>query len=406
MKLDSIKSGVCSLLLILYITLLYFENWTPALFSSFLLTSKVQLIFVMVTLLCEYNQIVKILKKYSYLLTPLLIYCLYFFIVNLYSAFIWDMSELINLTFISNVLTLICSLLVIYNNPRILLSLAILNVIVVDLIYVCAQMGIGITLETEFIAGVNRLWIFGLNPNGLALYAVVSGICCVFALLQNIAWYKKLFFLISMIAVVLLIIMCGSQGGVILLFVSLVIMFWRKIVATNKMTILPLFIIVSIALYYLFNFILTTDIFVARLQEYDITSGRVDLFSRGVEVFLQSPVVGSGIAGYNYYMDALFHEVRPTHNGYLDILVYTGIIGFLIYMFYLLRTFYILTIQRKDLLYAPTVALFIVIALNFAKDGGVLFSKISWIFFAILIALPFEFGRVSMFIKCITRKFK
>lgn len=69
-------------------------------------------------------------------------------------------------------------------------------------------------------------------------------------------------------------------------------------------------------------------------DNYEVSSGRITLFKQGLEVFKHHPLIGVGRANLNtiakrYIPGGLKHP--DLHNGYLTILVSTGIIGFTIF---------------------------------------------------------------------------
>ena len=76
-----------------------------------------------------------------------------------------------------------------------------------------------------------------------------------------------------------------------------------------------------------------TDVHIGR-ENYEISSGRINLFRQGIVIFKHHPWIGIGRAnlglyGKKYLKNGLSHP--DLHNGYLTILVSYGIIGFIIF---------------------------------------------------------------------------
>ena len=74
----------------------------------------------------------------------------------------------------------------------------------------------------------------------------------------------------------------------------------------------------------------------------DITSGRIGLWKKAVEIFLEKPVIGAGWGRFADYVDVYNPFINDTlenvHNNYLQLLCEVGIVGFLLVavpMFYL-----------------------------------------------------------------------
>lgn len=68
-------------------------------------------------------------------------------------------------------------------------------------------------------------------------------------------------------------------------------------------------------------------------QESDVTSGRVQLWVLGLELFLNNPIVGIGWGNFaNFAPMVNWNKIADVHNNYLQILCETGIIGFIFIM--------------------------------------------------------------------------
>ena len=382
--MKALKYNLSGWLYLAFFIALYFENWKMPIFSSFLLTSKLQLLFILVTLLVCLGKKKSLINKKTDHIGILSAFFIYFFLINFLSALIFG-GEAVNMALLSNFLTLLCLLKVFSSQRSLIHTTAIVNIVMMDVICLFAINGIGIDINTEFTLGEDRLRIFGLNPNGLSLYAALSAASCIYLFFKTTSKINKLLLLASIMCCAELIIMCGSKGGLVYLFICMVVMLGDRVRQSRKAKILflPLAILF---IYFLFSYILSSEVFVSRFAEEDISDGRFALFSRGIKVFNESPIFGVGMAGYDYYMNFYFGQVRPTHNGYLDVAAYTGLIGLTFLSLYILKQGKEIIMVRKFNKGNVLLVLFLLFILNFAKDGGVVFSKFTWIHVTIMVS--------------------
>lgn len=387
--MKALKYNASGWLFLLFFISLYFENWKVPLFSSFLLTSKLQALFVLWTLLhCLFKSKQLYTRKLDYV-RLLSFFFIYFLLINVISALIFG-GEILNMALLSNYLTLLCSLNVFTSQCALKRTVAVVNIVVMDLVFLFTLNGIGLDFTSDFIQGEDRLRIFGMNPNGLSVYAVLSASCCIYIFFNANKKLMKLLMIGSFICCIELVIMCGSKGGLIYMFVCMFVMLGDKVRKSRKYKLLVLPVAIAF-MCYLFDYIMSTEIFVARFTEEDISDGRFALFDRGLKVFLQSPLFGVGMSGYEYYMMLFFGQIRPTHNGYLDVAAYTGLIGFFSLLVYILRQGLKLLKFRYVEVGNVLLVVYLIFVLNFAKDGGVVFSKFTWIHVAIMISYSSQF---------------
>jgi len=65
---------------------------------------------------------------------------------------------------------------------------------------------------------------------------------------------------------------------------------------------------------------------------------RLDLWRNNLDLIAQHPLLGVGPAGYTpYYMTYHPQDARSTHNNYFDVLAQTGILGFVVFLWLLVR---------------------------------------------------------------------
>jgi len=75
-------------------------------------------------------------------------------------------------------------------------------------------------------------------------------------------------------------------------------------------------------------------------ENYDMTSGRIFLLKQGIKLFLKFPVFGTSRGNLKKYCleylneDLIYHDL---HNGYLTVLVAWGLVGFIIFIYFIIR---------------------------------------------------------------------
>lgn len=368
---------------LLFFVSLYFDRWK--MFNDFLLTSKFQLLFILLSIAGWFLQSRKIPCGRRISDAGIVsFFFIYSLTVDAFASLRYG-GDMISSTRLSNFLILLCLVRLFDLKPSLMRTTAVVNVVMVDFFCVMALSGVGIDIDTEFEAGESRLMLFGMNPNGLSFYTALASACCLYAFFKSSSVLLRVLLVGSLLCCVLLIVFCGSKGGLIFLFTAMAVVFAGRICVGGRHKVLmsSLAVVFMGVLFYL---LLGTEIFVKRLAEDDISDGRFELFARGMLVFEQSPLHGLGQSGYAYYMKQFFGEVRPTHNGYLDIAAQYGVIGLSVILLYLFRQGKaILKLRRLDG-YVVLMAVYLIFILNFFKDGGVSNSKITWIAVALMIA--------------------
>ena len=125
----------------------------------------------------------------------------------------------------------------------------------------------------------------------------------------------------------------------------------------------------------------------ALLDESDLI--RKQLFSNGIDYFMQSPLIGHGFYNFSRLFQSDYGSVIYSHNNFIETLVGGGIIGFILYYFLYYKVICNLRINKYtfDIFY---LLLSFVIIMLFNQTGIVLLhDRYTWIF----IALIFSFSK-------------
>lgn len=138
----------------------------------------------------------------------------------------------------------------------------------------------------------------------------------------------------SFVKIVLMLgglILTAKRGFVIAVLISLLFMKFISLKKMNKKIIintikLSIFIfIVGLMAYRIFE---PVKFLVKRFTDNsDFTSGRTDIYSILLELFLDRPILGNGFNSFNRYMSSTFNSAIDGHNIYLQLLAEVGLVG-------------------------------------------------------------------------------
>lgn len=235
----------------------------------------------------------------------------------------------------------------------------------------------------------DRLFFFGDNPNNVGVVAAISFMISIVLMFDNFLSLSKKRFLLSFSALssIAIILATGSRGTILAVALGMILfVLLRKLPIGQKILFTLLLAGVAIGLYATLE---NSGSTFSRMQEL-FTEGdqsRIVIYEDIKKFAYDSPVFGLGDFGYYDKMVQYRGEYKASHNGYLDIYLYTGIVGclfFAAFIFCLLRFGWRLH-QRRNLS-VPLILLAIVL-FNFGKSGGGWNNKMMWIIFSIVIGM-------------------
>lgn len=233
-----------------------------------------------------------------------------------------------------------------------------------------------------------RLSVFGSFANGLGFNLSVTFIIILSLVFENKPDYGKKRYLLLLVLPLMLkaIAETGSRGAFITLAVGFIIfLFLIKMKKRYKIFFLAVGLLLS---YTAFIYMMQTDVFKNRIlysiEEKD-TSGRFEIWESVLPLFYENPVLGVGETGYyNYAKDKLTVFQGP-HNVFIELLIYTGIIGFICYLMLLYQIYRKSLFSYRNLSFLLPVVLLAMILTLFLNGQG-LSIKLVWLFFAYIIA--------------------
>lgn len=247
------------------------------------------------------------------------------------------------------------------------------------------KLGIG----TEVSGG--RLTIFGDNANAIALRMSISAIVLTYlAINDDLNLKKSRFFLLIPLPILFeFMLQTGSRKAFIALAIAFVLcVFMHK---SKRMVYKVLGFGVSVAAgFYFYKSLMASEVLYLRLVSAIETgeTGRNEIWDNVISIFISSPVSGVGMSGYHEaYMNIAGTVVSP-HNVLLEVLVYTGIVGFILYISFLFSaSFQAFLVYRKYNYLLPLLLLVPVFAM--ITGGQALGGKIPWSILALSVSTVF-----------------
>ena len=231
--------------------------------------------------------------------------------------------------------------------------------------------------------GVEGELLINGNSNNIAIYMGVLSSIWFYDLLCE----GKIKFLVPVLLCTVVIFLTGSKKGILMLFLYLLIFYCvgQRISMKKIMIFIALLLGFGYALQYnemlnamvgerFFNFL---SIFLE--GDKTINSGSTDLrmamYEIGVNMWLESPFLGSGIGAFKEYSGLRLYS----HNTYIELLTTFGMLGFILYYWYPVYLFTTSIINHK--LIKNYVYIFGVLSVTFFIDTAAVrfHDYVSWL---------------------------
>ncbi len=234
-----------------------------------------------------------------------------------------------------------------------------------------------------------RQSVLGLNPNRLAFYANFAIILSI-NLLQNKRNRRlKIFLLFAIIIMgIYLNIVTASKGGFVgILLVVLVYYYFKNRSMIGKLAniIKGLMLASILILTFLSNDVLYDRIFETDTKYMDIRSV---IWENALEIVSENILFGVGVFEYEVEFIDIMGKYHATHNEFISILVYTGIVGLLIFIAFLWELFKRANFVSKYENMPMFLSLLALIAFTLFKAGGSFVALYTWVIFSILLTSP------------------
>ena len=392
MKINSLT--IQNYCLYLYFFSINYENFNP---TGYFSLSKLAGIIYVISAILSARIFLSLNRQQFYFYSPVIIFVVYLTLISLLN--INDFSNrFIDIALIQNLLIF----MVVVNHIRKdylvlekgMFALALGSVSVSILLF----LGIGVTEMPQDMFGlIVRKTFFNAGPNELAIKLSAGIVIIVSILFENRLKLNKLvrfFLLFSIPLMIISIFDTASRTAFLILPACGLAWFGFKLLASEKKLYALifgsfLFAIVFIPIYFMVMQMEDFQLLAARLQDTggvgdNSDVGRLTLWLGFSSLIFENPIFGNGYSGFDLITFNYFGFVESPHNVFLEVLMYTGLFGFLFYSIFLSRIFlasYKLFKYRNRIL--PTILIPIALAFIFILQG--LNEKVCWLILAYII---------------------
>lgn len=372
------------LTLCLFIFFLGYEYWEKAyLYGSFTITKTLGLVYFFLSII-DFKNSFSINRSNKRKLLYLFLLSWVFILSNL-RAHIFYSSDLNIFTILFDLQFFILFWIVgneIRNSPNKRNLLFIFFLTGVLSMYLLMINGIGIQSsgsdeQLDSVEEATRLWFMGMNPNRLGGLTVLASILLFhLSLSSKISGWKKGILLLLFIPLIHMLFLSGSLGSLLSLIISLSILIFldKKIILSSNIFLISIFVV--IAYFFMVDNINSNYLF-NKLENFLTTrntSGRTDIWTYHYQAVSDSFILGLGFNS----------GLRTSHNIFMDVFVWTGLMGLIIYIIFILSIFK--TSIESILNHNSTLelAVFSTLLLLLMKSGGAFQIKYIWLFLAII----------------------
>jgi O-antigen ligase len=356
-----------------------FEVWDPS-NTGFFSISKFAAILYFFSILPHYNSFFRTKGLDRYLIPIWFFFGLLTVIsllhINYISSYYFDFS------IFQNIILFILLINHARREPGILekgiLSFA-LGTVVLSMLY---YFGIGVEYEG------GRVSLFGDNENTIGIRVCISMVFISYMVFLNPLKMKKRRYLLLLFFPIMLSLMVETGSRVAFISFSLCFLVGVLLVKTKYFYGKVLIIIAGICVsVYLLNYVLSSEILYQRLQnsaQNRDLAGRDNIWASLFPILQKNPFFGVGTTGYALFTYRVLGKFSSPHNVILEILCYTGIVGLVAYLIFLLQIFRITSLKyRWNGEIMP--ALLLIPVLGLMLSGQLLNTKIGWIILAFCI---------------------
>ncbi len=256
-----------------------------------------------------------------------------------------------------------------------------LGVVTTTILYI---LGLGVGQEG------GRLTIFGENANTVGLYSVISITYILNVIVPNKTLKFKPWFMLAILPLLNIIAQTGSRSTFFGMMLAVVFMFLLR--SSNLKLIVRNLIIGVPVVFALINYMLSFDLLKLRLEksvEDGDLAGRDVIWETFIPEMLDNPIWGLGVNGYTRVISGFFGQYFSPHNVFLEILAYSGLVGFVLFFLFFVRLLNAaikLRVHRNDNF---SLIVLLLILQIFASGQG-LTSKVFWMFYTFIIIHFFQ----------------
>lgn len=246
-------------------------------------------------------------------------------------------------------------------------------------------------LITIYLLGINvsvdhlgRESIMNINPNTVGMISGLS-ILMIIDLLRSKKPYfwVKILYITSIPFLLFMIIQTGSRGGVIGLLIGIIVFFYF-----TKSAILRKYTLAFITILLLGTVFLSNELLYDRFfsKEETLTDSRLPLWENVIDIVDKEWLFGVGIFRYYTEIEILRGRAISTHNEFLSVFVYSGLVGLLLFILFLYNIFKTTSLANAHINNPVLMSLLFIIIFTLSKGGGALLSMHVWLVLSLVYA--------------------
>ena len=274
---------------------------------------------------------------------------------------------LISISKLFSIVTVLLSALIAFKkikNPIVFLA----EIFTISLFLECSYLIIELLVSGSSFTGISS------NRNISSSSIIIKFIFLIFLMNSSRSIFNKFFLKILEIMAIVSIVLLQSRLGLFSLFLIYIMFFF--IHKEKRKYYLISFLIVCLSSISLSSLdgskVIDKNYNILNLESDKSLNQRLNFYSIALELFSQKPVLGHGVGSWKYeslaYVKSKDNTVLIpyyTHNDFLQILVETGIIGLVIYFFFLFYLFNrVLKLFKRDKKMSIFIILFVLFFLN------------------------------------------
>lgn len=226
------------------------------------------------------------------------------------------------------------------------------------------------------------------NLNAVGKASAIAFLFCIYQIVSR----KNNFYYVLLVLFLGIVFLTKSKSALLSTIIAGVFLFYKTF--SGKVNKTKTFIVIAIiagVIYYVISKGLLGDAFVRLINMFNFfTSGdesmdmstatRADFALKGLKTFSESPFLGYGIGSSYKLLNGTYY-----HNNYVQLLVETGIVGFLLYYGFLLTILVRLFKHKKDDISYLLIS-FLIVFLFCDVTNTTYYHKINYVFYAIAVS--------------------
>jgi len=203
---------------------------------------------------------------------------------------------------------------------------------------VCYFLNIGVTEGEDM-----RVVVFGENANGLGIKMGVGALYLLsYCLSHSSEKYIYRPWLLVMVVPVISLLLATASRVSILVFGSGAMLFVLLRYSKSKFQKIVWLLVGFLALYYAYQIVLEQEVLMARMEltiDEGNVSGRDVIWERYLDLIKEHPLLGVGFTGAEDYAMEVFGGVLSPHNVLIEVALYSGVLGLVCFVLFLLCVF-------------------------------------------------------------------